>query len=958
MIEKKTIGIPDNHSEGRIVLPILESWRFYKGDSPCAVQIGFDDSGWEPVCLPHTWNRIDGEDGGNDYYRGTGWYRTRIRIGERACGKRIYIEFKGVNSQMELFVNGTSAGTHKGGYTAFRFEITNLIVPGTDNLLAVAVSNRADPAIAPLSGDFTFFGGIYREVSLIFLEPVHIDLENFGSSGVFLTARCDSGETASLKIESCIKNDSAEAKTASVKITLRHPERFEQNAFELKYLTPLLRFDPKDLCGGGIVETRELTFQIGAYAGAQVSETIDVASPHLWNGLADPYRYQVQLDVRVNGVTTDSFTGYIGFRSFSIRKDSGFYLNGNSYPLRGVAMHQDYQGKGNAVTFDEITQSFSFLYEIGANTVRLSHYPHNPYTYELCDKYGIAVYAEIPFVNTYGGSGSFEEPDSNLEEFIAVTKQQLTEMIRQQYNVCAIFCWGLYNEAQKADHKVMVPLIHMLNALAHTLDGTRRTVTATFSEEGEVLQSDLLAWNTYPPPGGLQANAERFYSAMDGKTAADHLDKYASFYLPQYEKGGFYSGVLDRPVGISEYGVGGSIAQHTDDYTQGSDTIKIQTEEFQAYCHETWLNQIQGLDYLWGTYVWNLFDFSADNRDEATVPGVNTKGLVTRGRTARKDAFYLYKAFWRNDLHVLSIAGKNHTERFTNPAYFKIYSNCDAVTLFVDGKPYGTYRQEENALRCVFVWPWKEELSYGEHRILASGWKDGVAAASDEMVLTRRKRCSTQLHSELLRIDAPPHSFSVTVPAEECGHEKGYLTDGNPSTRWAGSAPFPAELLLDLGEPAYLCGTGIDWFEARAYRYRIYASENGSDYAMVADHTANSKKGAVHSSFRPIYARYIKIEIIGSSDCSSWISAYAIRLDAWRFRTSYLVEDQTHTICVPYNPEIVISKEEFIAALGLEGNCKAYVETGGGATVYYITDGAALIIRCGDSEVRYKIIYR
>lgn len=958
MTETETIALPEETPAGRILVPIVKSWKFYKGTAAGAHRTDFDDTSWARTDLPHTWNNIDGEDGGNDYYRGTGWYRKAVHIEADAVGKRIYIEFKGVNSQMELFVNGVFAGSHKGGYTAFRFDITQYIDYGRANLLAVKASNAVDPAIAPLSGDFTFFGGIYREVSLLFVESVHIDLDCSGSPGVFLKAQYTPGEAAFLHIESFIQNDAATPKEIQLRILLRHPERFSQNEYENEYLTPNLRFRPQDMGGGAIVAVRERLLRIEPGAGKPVSETIAVAAPHLWNGLADPYRYQVELSVLENGTVLDSFTGFVGFRSFSVDKDRGFYLNGKPYPLRGVAMHQDYRGKGNAVSFREMTESFSFLYEIGANTVRLSHYPHSPYMYELCDKYGIVVYAEIPFVNTYGGGGTWETPNPDLEEFIAVTKQQLTEMIRQEYNVSAIFCWGLYNEAQKSDHAVMVPLVRALNDLAHSLDDTRPTVTATFSEEGELLQSDLLAWNTYPPPQGLRDNAERFYQAMDGRNAADHMEKYAPFYIRRYDEAGYYSGVLERPVGISEYGIGGSIHQHTDDYTMGSGTIKIQPEEFQAYCHEMWIHQIRKLDYLWGTYVWNLFDFSADNRDEATVPGVNTKGLVSRDRKTRKDAFYIYKAFWRTDRNVLSITGKNNTVRETNPTYFKIYANCEAVTLFVDGREYGTRRQEDNALCCVFEWPWTEDLSYGEHVIRAVGRSAGKETVSDEMRILRKKSAATNPQTDSAPVDPLQKRLRITVPSEVRRFEKTKLTDGDPATRWAGRAVFPAELLLDFGEPVHLSGICIDWFEEDAYRYRILAGVSNCKDVLLSDHTANSASGTIRSSFPSVSARYVKIEVTGSAGGSGWISAHSISADAWQFRTSYAVDEEMHTILVPYHPQIVISKEEFINALGLEGNCTAQVVTGAAATVYYITDGAVLEITCGSACDRYRIVYR
>ena len=1017
---------PEPDPVSRSVVSVAESWRFLKSDKARAMEPDFDDDAWETVNLPHTWNAEDGADGGSNYYRGTGWYRRWITVSEEeAAGKRIYLEFQGVNSKMELYVNGTSVGTHKGGYTTFRFDITEHLRIGEENLLAVCVSNKDDRTIAPISGDFTFFGGIYRDVSLIFTDEVHIDMLDSGSSGVYLTTEELSKRSAQLRVETTLVNDSSEGKTVSVRIAVKHPDEFEQNEFEKEYLAGLMRFDPEDLCGGGLVDAVTLSYDMEAGQRIEISEILEIKKPHLWNGITDPYRYQVNISVSENDEIIDSVISYIGIREYRVDKDSGFYLNGESYPLRGVAMHQDYEGMGNAVTKAEITESFSLLYEVGANAVRLSHYPHNTYTYELCDKYGIAVYAEIPFVNTYGGSGTYDNPDETLKGFIETTKQQLTEMIKQQYNRSSIFFWGLYNEAQKASHTVMVPLVADLNALAHELDDTRLTVTATFSEEGEALQSDLLAWNTYPAANGLQNRVESFYNAMSGGKISENPDRYAACYIEEYDSQGYYDGLLNRPIALSEYGIGGSIFQHTDDYMQGSGTVKIQTEEYQAYCHETWLNQIKSLDYLWGTFVWNLFDFSADNRDEATAPGVNTKGLVTRDRQTKKDAFYIYKAYWRTDEDVLYLTGKNNTGRYTNPIYFKAYSNCDSVTLFVDDTEIGTIESGDTQLEHVFVWDWSNSLDYGEHTIRVVG-KSGGRTVTDEMKITIRKRAVTELESEQLRVNneekyicvspalttetissflsaddgatmevresdglTPVESgaiipgmtllvtaedgqttalytfvestadtrLTVTVAEEETGNPAKHIIDGDPGTRWSGSTGCPTEIVIDLGEPAHLSEISIKWFEARAYRYTIQVSREGSVYRTVANRSENTQRGTLTDSFDAQYVRYIKIRVTGTSDDSDWVSIYEVTTNAWWFHTAYDVNEEARTITVPYDPAIVISKEEFIENLGLEGDCEAEVSTGNDATVYYITDGAVLTVAVGDEVYEYELIY-
>lgn len=984
------------------------------------------DTDWEQINLPHTWNALDGQDGGSDYFRGTGKYQRTINVSADSIqNRRLYIEFQGVNAKMEFYINDTFIGRHSGGYTTFRFDITDHISTEQENVFTVLVSNKGDGTVAPISGDFTFFGGIYRNVSLIFTDSVHIDKMDCGAGGVYLTPENVSEKSADLRINTKIVNDSQTARTVSVVITLRTPKTFFVSDIERKYMEGIIRFDPDKMCSDRIIDTiiGEYTIQPGE--DKTIFETIHIDSPRLWAGLTDPYRYQVDVSVCENGVELDRNTSYTGFRTYSVDKEKGFFLNGKSYPLRGVAMHQDFENMGNAVRQNEITKSFALLYEVGANVVRLSHYPHSHYTYDLCDKYGLVVYAEIPFVNSFGGSGTYDAPDVTLRQFMETTRNQLTEMIRQQYNRPSVFFWGLFNEAQKARHDVMVPFVAELNKLAHTLDATRLTVGATFSEEGELMAGDLLGWNTYPAAGGLLARAQFFYEGMSGDEVTADSKRHGPHYIQSLASAGYYKDVLKRPVGISEYGIGGSIYQHTDDFTAGLTTLKIQPEEYQAYCHETWLKQIEGLDYLWGTFVWNMFDFSADNRDEATKPGVNTKGLVTRDRSIRKDSFYIYKATWRKDIPVLYITGKNNTTRYTEPTYFKVYSNCSSVTLYVDDKMIGTLYARDNRLTNVFLWHYDQALGYGTHVIEAVGDFNGEKV-SDRLIMSVNKRADTSIASELLHVHkekkqiglvgdievarigeyvqadegatlqvraadgvtdiftgnielgmqllvtaqngkttamytftqvSPEMLFSITVAASEVGNPPENMMDGSLQTRWAGPTGYPTDIVIDYGQIRHISSISIKWYQARIYKYIIETSLDGENYTVAVDRSENTQGGIVADSFDMIMARFVRIHVISVS-VGNWVSIYEVMTDAWSFNTEYEVDEINKTITVPYDPAVVISKEEFITALGLSDGSKASVSTGDVATVYYITDGAVLTIICGGITYKYTLIYR
>lgn len=688
---------------GRQEYNINNGWKFYKGAYSGAQAANFNDASWTTVNLPHTWNATDGQDGGGDYYRGDGWYRKVIPWSDAYEGKQVYVEFLAANTVATVYINGTELGVHRGGYTAFRYDLTDYLTTG-NNILAVKVNNAHSEQIAPQRADFTFYGGLYRDVSLIVTDPVHIDVldvnsaENSAATGLRLTTTNVSKSSATLTVESVIVNDSNSSKTVTVNAALRHPDSFE----EIPGIDPV--FDVEDMYdpNGTIVSSNAKTVTIGAGKTYAYSWTYNVSNPHLWDGLEDPYRYQVDMTVTVDGKVVDDLSDYVGFRWFDVDYNTGFYLNGHSYNLRGVSRHQDREGMGNALTKNEHDEDFALIYEMGSNAIRLAHYPQDPYFYELCDRYGLAVWAEIPFVDEIGGTGDYlkngtDTRDADRKAFFETTESQLVELIRQQYNRPGILMWGLQNEVLRnassgnnkdnggEEDQTMAVLMQILNDRAHKEDPSRKTTQATDKDQYDDWASDIVAWNKYPGWYGNRSNEL-------GKIMDDLHNKDS------------------RPIGISEYGAGAHITQHEEPSTVETDTwadTRYQSEEWANEAQEYFIKDIEARDYLWGTFIWNMFDFYADGRDDGCgYPGLNTKGLITADRETKKDVFYLYKSSW-TDVPTAYITSRRFTQRELDSIQVKIYSNCESVELTVNGKVIGTMTAAQASATTqdhVFLW--------------------------------------------------------------------------------------------------------------------------------------------------------------------------------------------------------------------------------------------------------------
>ena len=611
------------------------------------------------VDLPHTWNAQDALSGKIDYKRGIGNYEKNLFIRPEWKGKRLFIRFEGVNNIADVFINRRHIGEHRGGYGAFIFEITGKVEYGKENSILVRVNNGEQLDIMPLVGDFNFYGGIYRDVHLLITDETCISPLDYASPGVRLIQDSVSHRYAKVRAIVDLSNGSSGNQEVELNVRLLDGQRVVKEGTKNVNLS------------GNEVMQQELTFEID--------------QPHLWNGRQDPFLYQAEVTLFRNGQMVDRVTQPLGLRFYRIDSDKGFFLNGKHLPLKGVCRHQDRSEVGNALRPQHHEEDAALMLEMGVNAVRLAHYPQATYFYDLMDKNGIIVWAEIPFV---GPGGYNDKGFVDLPAFRANGKEQLKELIRQHYNHPSICVWGLFNELTELGDNP-VEYIKELNVLAHQEDTTRPTTSAS-NQMGDLnFITDAIAWNRY----------DGWY----GGTPAD-LGKW----LDRMHK--------DHPeicIAISEYGAGASIYHQQDSLVKTVPTSWWHPENWQTYYHiENW-KTISSRPYVWGSFVWNMFDFGAAHRTEGDRPGINDKGLVTFDRKVRKDAFYFYKANWNREEPMLYLTGKRNTVRTQHLQTITAFTNLSGAELFVNGKSYGKAIPDSYA-----ILEWKNvELEPGENEI-------------------------------------------------------------------------------------------------------------------------------------------------------------------------------------------------------------------------------------------------
>jgi beta-galactosidase len=662
----------ESRVDGRGYTSLNAGWKFLAGDEPSASQTAFNDAGWQAVDLPHTWNAYDGEDGGNNYRRGAGWYRRHLSLDPAPAGRRLYLQFDGASLMAEVFVNGVRLGAHRGGFARFRFDATETLRPGQDNVIAVRVDNGR-LGVPPTSADFTFFGGLYRGVSLLSTDPVQIATMDHGSPGVFITQRRVAPDSADIVVRAELENHEAVARTVEVVARVVDAQ-------------------------GGTVAACSTSRTLGAGESGDVAQPLALEHPHLWDGRTDPYLYRVKVEVRVAGAVRDSIEEPLGLRFFRVDPDLGFFLNGHYLDLHGVNRHQDRIDKGWAISPSDEAEDFELIRELGCTAIRVSHYQQAQTWYERCDRAGILVWAEIPFVNQA----------LPTRDFLENAKQQLRELIRQNYNHPAIFFWGVGNETSgdAADG-----VIAQLAKVVREEDPTRLSTYASDHGIGDPKNwhTDVVAFNRYF--GWYNGNAEEFAGSMD-ETHALHPTV---------------------AVGVSEFGAGASIFQHQADPPRPDTKGRFHPEEYQANLHEIYWKALKTRPFIWGKFVWCMFDFASDGRGEGDHLGRNDKGLVTYDRKTRKDAFYWYKANWSGD-PVVYITSRRFSIR-TNPMVeVKVYSNAQAVDLTVNGVSRGMLRADDHIFRWTGV-----SLVPGANRISASA-RFGGKVVSDACVWTYKIR--------------------------------------------------------------------------------------------------------------------------------------------------------------------------------------------------------------------------
>ncbi|MCR5491210.1 MAG: glycoside hydrolase family 2 protein [Bacilli bacterium] len=633
----------------REIICLNEKWRFVEKN------VGIEEARaheGEIINVPHTWNAQDGQDGGGDYVRTKYWYFREFEAPKLTEGQKLWLEFDAVNSSATVYLNGEELGVHHGGYSRFRFEITDSVKDGT-NEIAVHVDNEPNETVYPQTADFTFYGGIYRDVKLVKTEAVHFEMDASGSKGI--------------KIDSELHD--------TVALLRVHAWRS---------LPEDTRVEVFDAEGKKVAEGKG-------------NSSIEIKDVHRWNGRKDPYLYKIVASAYDGDKLADQLTEYYGFREFYIDPRKGFFLNGVSYPLRGVARHQDRLGVGNAITNENIEQDMDLIKEVGATTIRLAHYQHSDYTYELCDRYGFLIWSEVPYISRHM-PGGYDNVVSQMRELIA-----------QTYNRCSIFCRGISNEitmkpstGKTKDHK-------KINEMIHGLDPTRPTCMANFAM--------MMAFNPFCHIA--DATAMNFYHGW-----------YTPFtWLNGFRLSFFHTFFPGKPLGFSEYGAEGMPNLHTEHPKRGDNS-----EEYQLICHYKVYKALEKRKYLWATHLWNMFDFAADARNVGGDPGKNHKGLVTFGRKVKKDSFYLYKAFWSDEPFV-HVCGKRFVDRHEAKANIYVCSNQEEVTLYLNGKEFA--KQGGKTRLFHFVVPvegdFKVEVKSGELHDEASFRK--VKEANPEYVL-------------------------------------------------------------------------------------------------------------------------------------------------------------------------------------------------------------------------------
>ncbi|MBD8735665.1 glycoside hydrolase family 2 TIM barrel-domain containing protein [Sphingomonas sp. CFBP 13706] len=688
----------------RSVVPLAQGWEFQRGGDVDPAQEAQAPGSWERVSVPHTWNRVgyympDPQTHLNraesvDKYQGVGWYRMTFTPPAMDAGQRAWLQFDAASRTAEVWLNGQRIGGHKGGFSRFRLDATRALRAGQANTLLVKVDNT-QPAqgsstadILPLAGNFFVHGGLYRPVSLIVTNAVHVDMLDAGGSGIFATTRSIDAAMAKVDVRVRIRNDGT--KTQAVNAVVRLID-----------------------AGGKTVATGTRRISLRADSASESVETLSVATPHLWNGVADPYLHRLVVEIATpSGAVLDRVEQAFGIREMRADPARGFMLNGKPLRLHGVGYHQDREGKGWATAPADIEQDFAIMREMGVNSIRLTHYQHGQVIHDLADRYGMVLWDEIPLVSRWTW-GDDAVATAGLRDD---ARQQLRELIRQNGNHASVFNWGIANEvdfgkslpafittSKDTPAPDPLPLLRELNALAKSEDPSRATALATCCEGRLLGSADIPITAVAADLGG----ANRYFGWYYGQPGdlGKHLDSLRALRPNQ-------------PVSVTEYGAGGATTIHTDNPLGGKvdQRGRNQPEEYESYIHETAWATLSAKPYLWGTWLWNSFDFATTVRREGDAIDINTKGLVTYDRKIRKDAYYFYKANW-TATPTVHVAGRRYVDRAYPVADVRVYSNAPRTDLLVNDRVVGTLSA---CPQMICAWS-NVALAVGANRVVARG---------------------------------------------------------------------------------------------------------------------------------------------------------------------------------------------------------------------------------------------
>lgn len=635
----------------RTVINLNDNWSFSAGWNNTASV----DNPQLSVSIPHTWN-LDALTGNPNYQRQMGNYLRQFDLPkEWQNEKELYLRFKGVNQTAEIYVNGKRVGKHKGGYTAFGFNITSLVKYDSRNILWVRVSNVTDLDVMPLTGDFNIYGGVYRDVELIATPKTHFSHTEYATKGIKIRPYKVTQNSAKIRVETKVDGIIGQFVNLTLKV--------------------------KDAEGNTLKDSNQ-RLKIGASGSSVIDWWTEIESPILWNGTINPYLYRLEAIVSADldsdnktsksknsvEVQKDSIAIDFGVRYYEVDKNNQFLLNGESYPIKGVTRHQDKALVGNALHPVDHIQDLKLMQEMGVNAVRLTNYPQDEFFIELCDRAGIIVWSELPFL----GPGRYR--DSGFNESLDFQEngiEQLEEMISQQYNHPSVMFWGLYNELSQRGNDP-AQYVKELNGIAKEMDPYRLT-TAASNQDGELnFITDLIGFNQN--------------IGWDGVGVPSDLDTWSTAVRRDFP---------ELKVALSQYGAGSNIYQHQDSLVKPEVNSSFHPQEWQCYYHEEYLRVIGSKKAFWGTFAEAMFDYGDASYKFGESNGVNNKGFITFDRANKKDVFYLYKANWNKDDKFVYITGNNHYRRSSLEQDVKVYSNCQEVSLRVNGEDMGAEKGDE-----------------------------------------------------------------------------------------------------------------------------------------------------------------------------------------------------------------------------------------------------------------------